>query len=292
MRTILASLFILVSMMSCKGNENKQTIGEVEQQVVKRYNVKSGKIIYRTTISGKVMGGTISGKGSEIRIFKNWGAVELVESKNSQTTTVNILGNKQVKTDKTHTISKFDKGENYEVDLKNKKIYASRASIMDLMNALNPDVNPEEVGGELLKGVGGKEIGKEHISGVVCDVWEIPGGKQWMYKGLVLRSVITLIGVTTTTEVVTMNFNQNPPEKAFKLPDFPIEKQQGFLTSTDFDEEMKGDVNDMKKELAKMKKMSFKEWKYKATKNDAEMREMSDEELRKIYDMIQKMMPK
>ncbi|WP_233897920.1 hypothetical protein [Tenacibaculum piscium] len=292
MKAILTSLLIIISMMSCKGNEKNQKNTDNQQKTIKRYNLSEGKITYKTTISGKIMGGNIQGNGTETRYFKNWGAVELVETKNTQTTTISILGNKQVTTDNHHSINKLDNGESYTVDFESKKIYANRSPVMDLIKTLEPNASAEKIGKKMLESIGGKEIGKEKINGVLCDVWEIPGGKQWMYKGVVLKSVITLIGVTTTTEVVTMDFNKNPSDKDLELPDFPIVKQQGFLTNIEFDEEMKGDVDDMKKELAKMKNMSFKEWKYQATKNDPEMREMSDEELRKIYDMIQKMMPK
>lgn len=49
------------------------------QTELKRYEVKSGMVEYATTSSGKMMGSTISGEGSEKLYFKDFGEIELRE---------------------------------------------------------------------------------------------------------------------------------------------------------------------------------------------------------------------
>ena len=55
-------------------------------------------------------------------------------------------------------------------------------------------------------------------------------------------------------------------------------------------EEFQVDMEDVKENMDALSKMSFNEWKKIAQKNDPEMAEMSDEELRQTYDMIQQML--
>ena len=56
-------------------------------------------------------------------------------------------------------------------------------------------------------------------------------------------------------------------------------------------EEYEESMEDMKANMDKLSKMSFEEWKKLALadKEDEEMQNMSDEELRKTYDMMQQM---
>ena len=48
-------------------------------------------------------------------------------------------------------------------------------------------------------------------------------------------------------------------------------------------------MEDMEVSMDKMSKMSFKEWKKLVQENDPEMEQMSNEELKQTYDMMQQM---
>ncbi len=63
----------------------------------------------------------------------------------------------------------------------------------------------------------------------------------------------------------------------FELPDFPIVKTESFLSNEDFNEDMES----IDENMDKLSKLSFEEWK--------EMQNMSEAELRDMYDMIQNM---
>jgi ClpP class serine protease len=53
--------------------------------------------------------------------------------------------------------------------------------------------------------------------------------------------------------------------------------------------EYEGEMDEMNNKMDELSKLSFEDWKKMATKNDPEMKEMSDKELHQTYDMIQKM---
>ncbi len=261
------------------------TISAFAQNKLKRYDVKSGIVEYETTISGKMMGSTISGGGTEKLFFKDWGAIELKEAESSQTTTIKIFGKGKTETENTHTINKLDNGESYIVDFDKKQIYASRDMAMDMTKAFHPDADAGEVGESMLESMGGEKVGNEKFIGYDCEVWEFSGGKQWLYKGLMLKLEMTMLGITTITKATTAKFNINVADKFFNLPDFPIQKEEGYMDN----EEYEDDMEDMNDNMKKLSKMSFSEWKKMAQANDEEMQQMSDEELHQTYDMIQKM---
>lgn len=255
------------------------------QNKLKRYDLKSGIVEYETTISGKMMGSTFSGNGTEKLYFKDWGAVELKETELSQTTTIKIFGKGKTETENTHTINKLDNGKSYLVDFDKKQIYASRDMAMDMTTAFYPDANAGEAGKSMLESMGGEKVGNKKFMGYDCEIWELSGGKQWIYRGVMLKIEMTMLGITTITQAKTADFDGSVPDKYFKLPDFPIQQEEGFMD----DEEYEDNMEDMDAKMEELSKMSYAEWKKLALRDDKEMQEMSETELRQTYDMMQKM---
>jgi len=266
MKTLIYSIFFIMAFTfgACKNNtsEKAQEIaGNIKntQNTLKRYNLKSGIVKYKTDIKGKVMGSSIDGSGTEEIYFKDWGATELKKSDSKQITHINIFGQKKTEVNEEHTINKLENGKSYSVDMNNKIIYVKNDPTMEMIKKFgNGDV--VSAGEKLLEGMGGKKTGKEKILGYECDVWEIPGGKQWIYKGIPLKLEMTMMGITTTNTATEAKFNIDVPEKYFKLPDYPVQEIQN-----PFGESMSDmpDMNDPEnqKELEKMKKMSYDEYK-------------------------------
>jgi len=275
MKKISILLSLVVALVSCNGNSQNQ---------LKRYEVKSGIVEYTTTISGKVLGGKIAGSGTENLYFKNWGALELKEVNSKQTTTMKFFGKKKVETTSTHTINKLDNGESYLADFNNKTIIANRDLGMDMMKQFN--TNAGESGMSMLESMGGKKVGNESVLGHNCEIWDVMGAKQWIYKGVTLKMEVTVLGIKTITEATSAKFDVSVANSYFELPDFPIQKMEGFMNNDEFNDELE----EMDAGMDKIQNLSFEEWKKMATKNDPEMNEMSDEELRQTYEMIQKMM--
>ena len=284
----ILSIFIVAS---CKGNEERSidslAVNQTKNQKVKlkRYDVESGIVKYKISINGKVMGTTITGSGTENLFFKNWGAIELVEENSSQTTKMNLFGKAKTETTKTHTMSKLDNGISSHVDFEHKVIYQRRDPAMDLMMQTNTDVG--KAGKNMLEAFGGKKIGNEVFKGYNCEVWDISGAKQWLYKGVVLKLKITVMGITTIKEAISANFKTVIANHQLELPSFTIKKEVGFLNN----EEFKTQMDETNLQLDKLSKMSFSEWKKRALadKEDEELQNMSEQELRQTYDMMQKM---
>jgi hypothetical protein len=231
------------------------------------------------------MGSTIDGSGTEDLYFKNWGDLELKKTDEKKTTHINIFGQKKTEVDEAHTINKLDNGKSYTVDMKNKIIYVQRDPAMEMMKTFGKG-DVEKTGEKMLESMGGKKVGQEKILGYTCDVWEIPGGKQWIYKGIPLKLQMTVMGITTTNEATSAEFNKSVPDKYFKLPDYPIEEMPGYQS----DEAYKNDKKDMKKGAEMMRKMSFEDYKALLKKNDPQSyKEMTDEEIKMSYNLMQKM---
>ncbi len=291
MKKLSIILVLIIVVISCKGNESNPTDSiaskatKENQQTLKRYNVKSGIVKYKTTISGNVMGSTITGSGTESLYFKDWGALELKETKSSQKTIVKVFGKETTETTSSHTINKLDKGESYLADFGKKLIYVTRDPLMDYMKQSNTDVG--EAGKSMLESMGGKKVGEETYLGYNCEMWSILNGKQWMHKGVVLKIDLTVLGIRTLTEATSAKFDVSVSDSNFELPDFPIQKTEGFMDN----EEYKEDLEEMDENIEMISKLSYEDWKKLALadKEDEEMQNMSEEELREMYDMMQKM---
>ncbi len=273
MKKLSIILSLAVVLISCNGKS---------QNTLKRYNVKSGIVGYETIITGKVMGSKISGSGVEYLYFKNWGALELKETQSSQTTTIKFFGKEKIEKTSTHVINKLDNGESYLADLDKKTITVGRDPMMDLMKQSN--TNASDAGKNMLESMGGKKVGTESVLGHSCEIWDVMGAKQWIYKGVTLKMEVTVLGIKTVTEATNAKFDVSVADTNFKLPDYPIQQQEGFMDNQEFE----GEMGEMDNKMDELSKLSFEEWKAMATKNDPEMKEMSDEELHQTFDMIQK----
>jgi len=287
----ILSFALSFTMLACQNTHtgNNQSlannISKASKPSLKRYNVKSGMVKYVTKIHGKMMGSNISGSGTEELYFKDWGNLELKKKDEKKITHINIFGQKKTEVEETHTINKLDNGKSYMVDSKNKLIYLRRDPAMEMMKTFN-NGNVVDPGKKMLESMGGKKVGKEKILGYTCDVWEIPGGKQWIYKGLPLKIVMTIMGVTSSTTAVSAKFNTNVADSHFKLPDYPIQKEEGYLN----DKAYAKDQAEMRKGAEKMKNMSYEQYKQMLKKDDPEeYKNMSEKDIKMGYQLMKKM---
>ena len=148
MKKISILISLVLALVSCNGNSQNQ---------LKRYNVKSGIVEYTTTISGKIMGSTITGSGTENLYFKNWGALELKEEQSSQTSAMKFFGKEKTETTSSHTVNKLDNGESYLANFDTKIIAVRRDPMMDTMKQSN--TNASDAGKNMLESMGGKKVG-------------------------------------------------------------------------------------------------------------------------------------
>lgn len=273
MKKLSIILSLAIVLISCKGNS---------QNTPKRYNIKSGIVEYKTTITGKVMGSKISGSGEENLYFKDYGAVEVKEVTSSQTSVMKFFGKEKKETTSSHTMTKIENGKTYVVDFDNELITSANNMGMVLMG---DNADAQQTGKDIMIAMGGEKIGDETFMGYNCEIWTLMGAKQWIHEGIMLKIEANTLGIKTLTEAVSVKFNVSVPDDKFKLPNFKMQESEIQLNSSEFEEGME----DMDANMDMLSKLSFEEWKKMATKNDPEMEEMSEQELRQTYDMIQKM---
>lgn len=273
MKKLSIILSLAIVLISCKGNS---------QNTPKRYNIKSGIVEYKTTITGKVMGSKISGSGEENLYFKDYGAVEVKEVTSSQTSVMKFFGKEKKETTSSHTMTKIENGKTYVVDFDNELITSANNMGMALMG---DNADAQQTGKDIMIAMGGEKIGDETFMGYNCEIWTLMGAKQWIHEGIMLKIEANTLGIKTLTEAVSVKFNVSVPDDKFKLPNFKMQESEIQLNSSEFEEGME----DMDANMDMLSKLSFEEWKKMATKNDPEMEEMSEQELRQTYDMIQKM---
>lgn len=297
MKKISLIIALMVIAIGCKGNENNPSDSlslkaSSQEQQLKRYDIKSGIIKYKTTISGKVIASTITGSGTEVRYFKHWGALELFEQESTTSTHTVVMGREINETTSDHQMSKLDHGESYTVDFKNKTISQQKDMAMEMIKKMHPDKDAGEVGKSMLEGMGGKKTGKEIFLGYQCEIWDLMGVKQWIYKGVMLKSEANLMGITTITEATKATFNNTVPDSNFELPNYKLIKQESFIDNGDDYPDSFDSDEISEADMEKLRNMSFEEWKTLVQKDDPEMKESSDEELRQIYSTIQFMVKK
>lgn len=273
MKKLSIILSLAIVLISCKGNS---------QNTIKRYDIKSGIIEYKTTITGKVMGSKISGSGEENLYFKDYGAVEIKEVTSSQTSVMKFFGKEKKETTTSHTMSKIDNGKTYIVDFDNELITSTNNMGIALMGN---KADAQQTGKDIMIAMGGEKVGDETFMGYKCEIWSLMGAKQWLHKGVMLKLEATTLGIKTLTEAISVKLDVSVPDEKFNLPKFKIQESEIQMDTSEFEEGMDG----MDAEMEKIAKMSYEEWKKGAIANDEEMREMSEEELRQTYDMIQRM---
>jgi hypothetical protein len=189
------------------------TIGTLHADV-KRYEVKSGIIEYKIIGGGDMMGIKTQMSGTNKVAFKEWGSIELHQS---MTRSV-IMGREE----NTQDTVKIEKGKVYVVDYENSVI--SEYDPSTLMQSQYKDLIKSAK--EMIVQMGGKKIGNEAIQGYECEVWEMPQVKLWLHKGIALKTVANIMGITNTMEATTIQLDVPVSDNDLRLPDLPIKSIQ------------------------------------------------------------------
>ena len=180
----------------------------------KRYEVKSGIIEYKSSGGGEMMGIKTQMSGTNKVAFKEWGAVELHQSMTNSV----VMGREENIQD---TI-KIENGKVYVVDHEKKVI--SEYDLSMLMKSQYKDLIKSAK--EMIVDMGGKKIGDETIQGYACEVWEMPQAKLWLHKGIALKTVANVMGISNTMEATSIQLDVPVSDNDLKLPDFPLKTIQ------------------------------------------------------------------
>lgn len=206
----LSILFFLTVFVSCDKDDDLQS------EDIKRYHVESGIVHYETSISGPYVNGT----GTKDLYFKKWGALEICfEDKSETLTIINAEGIEEMTTTDARNAYKIDNEKIYVVDYGASVIYTKEDPLIEYMRQNNLDAL--EAGRETMISMGGVQSDNEKILGYDCEVWNLLGVKQWIYKGLTLKAVTNLAGITIIEEATSIKFEVSVADSYFTLPNFP-----------------------------------------------------------------------
>jgi len=202
------------------------TSGLLYAQETKRYEIKSAKIEYSLKTSGDIMGGLakVKGIGKKRLIFDNYGMRELTEkNKVTKTTTMG-----KTKVDKNHTLKYMNGAVLYSTNFEKKKIIRLQ-NPMSRMGGLFGG-NTSQKGQKMLEKMGGKKIGTDEVVGVKCDIWDLSGIKQCLYKGIPLKVESNIMGLKSVEIATKAEFDLALKDDDFKLPDYPVYQQSSDYT--------------------------------------------------------------
>ncbi|PKQ69020.1 hypothetical protein BZG01_01565 [Labilibaculum manganireducens] len=199
-----------IALFSCDKDDDLQS------KDIKRYNVETGIVHYETSISGPY----VNGSGTEDLYFKKWGALEMnFEDKSETITIINVNGIEESTTTNARNAYKIDNEKIYVVDYKHSIIYTKEDPLIDYMRQNNLDAL--EAGKETMISMGGVQMDNEDVLGYDCEVWDLLGVKQWIYKGLTLKIVTSMAGITIIKEATSIKFDVSVADSYFELPNFP-----------------------------------------------------------------------
>jgi len=210
-------LLLIVFFISCDYHNDDVLVNQLKTHINinKRYGVKSGVIKYKITLSGNVMENEVSGAGFENYYFDNWGIKSLKEEEITKTTKAIFFNKVKEEKIKIHKLQKIEGDTIFKVDFYTKKIY----------KLFNKNIEVTSCSNQILNNLGGEKLGTEIYKGYDCEIWNINGTKQWLYKGIPLKIEHTLIGVKTIKEAVIADFNVIIVNNQFELPNYPIIKK-------------------------------------------------------------------
>ena len=190
---------------------------------MKLYDLKSGKITYEIKGSGEIMGSKMQTVGKKRVIFDEYGAKNLTEENKIEKQT--IMGQKKVT--KSHTMTYMKNGMMYHVNFNQRRIIRMGNMGAGMAMLMGGGQNMKQSGEEMMKKMGGKKTGTDKILGYTCDVWDLMGTKQCMYKGIPLRVETNVMGLKNIEVATKAEFDISLSKDDFKMPDFPIYDMEG-----------------------------------------------------------------
>jgi hypothetical protein len=223
---------------------------------IKLYDVKSGKIEYEIKGSGNIMG-MIKTKtiGKKRVIFDVYGAQNLTEeNKVSKETTEG-----KTKVTKTHTLTYMKNAIMYKVLFDKKRIIRMENPALAMAAMMGAGTDMKNTGESIMKSMGGKKTGTDKVAGYTCDVWELMGTRQCIYKGITLKVETDMMGIKNAEIATKAEFDLALSEEDFKLPDFPIYDIEGNKLDKNnldaMDQKAEKNVEKSSQEMAEIKQV-------------------------------------
>jgi len=169
------------------------------------FEIESGMVIYEIHGNAQLTAETnLTIKGKAKLRFKEWGEVMLEEEEGMVLTKGAIKHKQYVKRLEKHT-----KDFVITADYKNEQL-------LERKKVKGKESNEDETHG-LVK------TGQQSVVDIPCDIWEGPGIKKCIYKGIVLKSESHVFDVSYVKVAREAVFDINTSEEKCKVPDFPMQ---------------------------------------------------------------------
>ncbi len=176
------------------------------EHVTHPFEVESGMVIYEIYGGAQLTAETnLSIKGQGKLRFKEWGEIKL-EEEGGMVLTKGAIKHKQY-------VKRFEKQTKNSVitaDYKNEQL-------LERKKVKGKESSEDETYG-LVK------TGEESVADILCDVWEGPGVKKCIYKGIVLKSESHVFDVSYVKVAREAVFDINTSGEECEVPDFPVQE--------------------------------------------------------------------
>jgi len=183
---------------------------------LRKYDVFSGKILYKVYMEREVMGTIREINGTKRLVFDQNGFRELEEEHTSMQ--IHLMGREQ--THKVHTMMLRNGTELKRVDFREKKIYYSRIPYTELMVRIMQH-GAARFSDAMMDRAGGERVGSKVIAGYRCELWRFPEARICIYRGLPLEVERKLGGIVRHEEAIRAELDVSVSSEEYRLPDFP-----------------------------------------------------------------------
>ena len=133
-------------------------------------------------------------------IFDNYGAYNLTETNeiNKQT-----IGGK-TQTTKDHTMIYMKGSMLYTADFDKKRVFRMQNPTMGMAALMGGGENVKQSAEEMMLKMGAKKVGTDKVLDYTCDVWDMMGVKQCLYKGIPLKVESNIMGMKNIEIAIVM----------------------------------------------------------------------------------------
>jgi hypothetical protein len=177
------------------------------QEDIDRYIVKSGYIEYELTGSTK---------GTKKIWWDDYGDKEREEIKS--VSEVKMFG--MVQKEEIHSIHISDGNKYWDINLLDGTAVMGTDSYYDAVDFSEDmtDAEKKKFEDDMLNAFGGEKLAPENFLGYKCEVIEVMGAKSWIYKTVVLKSTVNLMGIEVNETAIKFDEDISIPSSKFEPP--------------------------------------------------------------------------
>lgn len=192
--------------------------------IFKRYQIKSGSILYDVSTIGNAPGLTTKTNGVFRLVFDDWGAKELKEEDLIEIQTGDFYDKRT-----RHSMTKLDYGTIYTVNFDENVTYQTRDKTIDIAIAKGVDMSTQSL--DAIKEMKAKKIGTDTVADHECDLWQLGDQTICMYKGIPLSIEIKADGFISTRTAQVVKLGEPISDSEFALPDYAVLAEEGYRSN-------------------------------------------------------------